>query len=66
MCAYSPRKNKVSTEVPPVTTASNVAFVKQYTRAELREGKEWYIEFYAYDPALARLRRKRIKIIAVR
>ncbi len=37
-------------------------FVKQYTRAELREGKEWYIEFYAYDPAQARLRRKRIKI----
>ena len=62
MCAYSPRKNKVSTEVPPVSTASNVAFVKQYTRAELREGKEWYIEFYAYDPALARLRRKKIKL----
>ncbi len=62
MCAYRSRKNKVITAVPPVSTASNVDYVKQYTRAVLREGKEWYIEFYAYDPALARLRRKKIKV----
>ena len=62
MCAYRSRKNKVKTAVPSVTTASNVAFVKQYTKAVLREGKEWYIEFYAYDPAQAKLRRKKIKI----
>lgn len=63
MCAYRPRNNK-SNEVQPsrAVTASNVDFVKQYTKPVLREGKEWFIEFYCYDPAESRLRRKRIKI----
>lgn len=40
----------------------NVAYVKQYTLPVLREGKEWYVEFYAFDPDKGKLRRKRIKV----
>lgn len=40
----------------------NTDFVKQYTVPVLREGATWYIEFYAFDPAENKLRRKRIKI----
>lgn len=40
----------------------NTDFVKQYTMPVLREGGTWYIEFYAFDPAENKLRRKRIKI----
>ena len=37
--------------------------IKQFTMPRLCEGaSEWYIEFYAYDPAQGKLRRKRIKI----
>lgn len=37
--------------------------IKQFTMPVLREGtKEWYIEFYAFDPTKGVLRRKRIKI----
>lgn len=45
-----------------VFSVRNTDFVKQYTMPVLREGSVWYIEFYAFDPALNRLRRKRIKI----
>lgn len=40
----------------------NTDYVKQFTLPVLRESTEWYIEFYAYDPAQNRLRRKKIKI----
>ena len=40
----------------------NTDYIKQYTMPVLREGSEWYIEFYAFDPSLNKLRRKRIKI----
>ena len=40
----------------------NTDFLKQYTMPVLREGSVWYIEFYAFDPAVNKLRRKRIKI----
>jgi len=43
-----------------------VSAILQYTVPVLREGREWYIEFYAYDPALDRMRRKRIKVNRVR
>jgi integrase len=33
-----------------------------YLPAELRENKEWYIEFYAKDPFSGNLKRKRIKV----
>lgn len=61
MCAYKSRKT-ILDAVPLYEASSNVDFVKQSTLPVLREGKEWYIEFYAYDPAICRLRRKRIKI----
>ena len=34
----------------------------QYIPARITEGKEWYISFYAWDPFLNRLRRKRVKV----
>lgn len=39
-----------------------VDYVKQFTLPVLREGTEWYIEFYAFDPVQGRLRRKKIKV----
>ena len=41
---------------------SNTDYVKQFTLPVLREGTEWYIEFYCFDPAQGKLRRKKIKI----
>ena len=46
--------------VPPYH--SGIDAVRQYTLPVLREAAEWYIEFYAYDPARCKLRRKRIKV----
>lgn len=46
----------------PVLPYSGTDYVRQYTLPVLREGKEWYIEFYAFDPALGKLRRKKIKV----
>jgi len=48
--------------VLPYSTSSGIDYVKQFTIPVLRESTEWYIEFYAYDPELGRLRRKRIKV----
>lgn len=36
--------------------------MKTYRPAALHTGKEWFISFYAYDPASEKLKRKRIKI----
>ena len=36
--------------------------IKQYTPPVLSTGKEWYISFYAFDPAKGSQRRKRIKL----
>lgn len=33
-----------------------------YTLPELYTGKEWYVGFYAFDPGLGRMHRKKIKI----
>ena len=33
-----------------------------YTPPELYTGKEWYVGFYAHDPALGQMRRKKIKV----
>lgn len=60
MCAYR-RPSKPLPDVLPHHPSSEVDFVKQYTPPVLREGKEWFIDFYCYDPSLRRLRRKRIK-----
>ena len=51
-----------STQQQEVFSVRNTDFAKQYTMPVLREGAVWYIEFYAFDPAISRLRRKRIKI----
>lgn len=62
MCAYTKRKKPLpGTTVLPRRPSTEVDYVKQYTPPVLREGKEWYIEFYCYDPSLRQLRRKRIK-----
>lgn len=50
----------------PSFIIKNTDFVKQYTMPVLREGSVWYIEFYAFDPAVNKLRRKRIKINRIR
>jgi len=50
----------------PSFIIKNTYFVKQYTMPVLREGSVWYIEFYAFDPAVNKLRRKRIKINRIR
>ena len=36
--------------------------VKAYTPAQLTQGKDWYVSFYAFDPSLGEMKRKRIKI----
>lgn len=42
-------------------------YIRQYTFPVLRENKDaWYVEFYAYDPLFAKMRRKRIKINRVK
>ncbi len=41
----------------------SLAMIRNYLPPVLRETKnDWYIEFYAYDPAQNKLRRKKIKI----
>ena len=50
----------------PKKSRDVLAPVFQYTPPVLRELKEWYIEFYAFDPARNVLRRKRIKINRVK
>ena len=37
--------------------------IVSYTPPQLYTGKEWYIGFMAFDPALGKLHRKRIKIM---
>ena len=58
MCA---KTHHISTSLVPPYHAGMDA-VRQYTLPILREGNEWYVEFYAYDPARCRLRRKRMKV----
>lgn len=59
---------KMCAKIHPVTHSmvppyrSGVDAVRQYTLPVLREGTEWYVEFYAYDPSRCKLRRKRIKV----
>ncbi len=40
----------------------DISEVVYFTFPKLYTGKEWYIGFMAYDPALKKMRRKRIKI----
>ncbi len=42
--------------------SSSIEEIISYTPPQLYTGKEWYVGFYAYDPASARMRRKRIKL----
>ena len=56
----TPNKHSKSSVLP--YKRGNTDYVKQFTLPVLREGTEWYIEFYAFDPALGKLRRKKIKI----
>jgi integrase len=36
--------------------------IKNFTYPDLHTGKEWYINFYAFDPARNEMRRKRVKL----
>lgn len=63
MCpkSTSAQKNK-SAEIKK-SSRSVVAMSLGYTLPVLRETKtDWYIEFYAYDPEIGKMRRKRIKV----
>lgn len=52
--------NKAGAHVPE--QGASVASMLQYTLPEYRQTKGCdYIEFYAYDPAQAKMRRKRIQ-----
>ena len=42
--------------------SSGINAIKAYTIPKLHTGKEWYIGFYAFDPALDRMHRKKIKL----
>ena len=41
---------------------SSTKEVISYTYPKLHTGKEWYVDFYAWDPVLGNLRRKKIKL----
>lgn len=45
-------------------TKSNAVFqeILSYTPPQLYTGKEWYVGFMAYDPAVCKMRRKKIKL----
>ncbi len=58
--SFAVRKETVKTYINAV---SSVASIRQFTPPLLRENKSGsYIEFYAFDPELGMLRRKRIKL----
>lgn len=40
--------------------------IKAYTYPKLHTGKEWYISFSAYDPAIKAMKRKRIKMNSIK
>lgn len=46
----------------PETTQKRQSSILQYTPPKLYTGKDWYVGFYAFDPLIGRLHRKRIKI----
>ena len=41
---------------------SNVSKLVGYTYPKLHKGKEWYVDFYALDPATDTMRRKKYSI----
>lgn len=45
-----------------VKQTANVLSVVAYTPPKLYVGVEWYIGFMAFDPAVGRMRRKKIKL----
>jgi integrase len=47
---------------PTSKKSSGLKEVISYTYPKLYTGKEWYIGFYAFDPVLGKMRRKRIKV----
>ncbi|MEG1794852.1 MAG: site-specific integrase, partial [Rikenellaceae bacterium] len=44
------------------TEKSLSAAIRAYTIPKLHTGKSWFISFYALDPNLGEMRRKRLKI----
>lgn len=41
---------------------ANVDEIRRYTPPVYHQGKESYIDFYAFDPATGKMRRKKIKL----
>ncbi len=63
MCSTANHFPKNGSNEVPRSTMSGVCSAMQYTPPVLRETKSCtFIEFYAYDPALGNMRRKRIKV----
>lgn len=49
-------------QIPEQNGRSALKSIISYTYPQLYTGKEWYIGFYAFDPAQNRMKRKKIKI----
>ena len=47
---------------PNKKNSSALKNIISFTYPKLYTGKEWYVGFYAFDPAIGEMRRKRIKI----
>lgn len=45
-----------------IKSTTDIDAIKKYTVPSLVEGVDWYIKFYAYDPAQQKMRRKKIKL----
>ena len=66
---FGSSKKKMSKNQPHtrIDNATPIQSIIQYTFPELRINKcGWYIEFYAYDETLEKLRRKRIKVNCIK
>jgi integrase len=44
------------------TSQGNSRKIKFFTYPKLHSGKDWYIDFYAFDPAAGNMRRKKFKL----
>ena len=45
-----------------ISTLQSQPPIKRYTMPKLHTGKDWYVDFYCFDPSVGKNRRKRIKI----
>lgn len=63
MCPKISHPSGETAQIRSISTASNVASIRQYTLPVYREnGAGAYIEFFAFDPESCKMRRKTIKL----